>query len=227
MRFHVLQHVPFEGPAAIAAHAARHEHPVATTRLFAGEPLPAATDFDCLVVMGGPMSVNETDQHPWLAPEIACIADAIAADQRVLGVCLGAQLIASALGARVYPGPAKEIGWFPVRRVSADPPFGPLLPATFTPLHWHGDTFDLPAGATRLAATDLTPNQAFNLGPRVLALQFHLEATPESVADLVAGAGHEITPGTTQQPAPDIETGARQTPVTNALLNQLLDRLLA
>ncbi len=227
MRCHVLQHVAFEGPAAIADYAARHDHPVTTTRPFAGEPLPLPTAFDVLVVMGGPMSVNDTDQHPWLAPEIACIADTIAANKRVLGVCLGAQLIAKALGAQVYPGPAKEIGWFPVRRVTAEPPFGPLLPDAFTPLHWHGDTFDLPPAATRLAATDLTPNQAFNLGPRVLALQFHLEATPDSVADLVTGAGHEITPGPNQQPPASIESGAHRTPVTNALLNQLLDRLLA
>jgi GMP synthase-like glutamine amidotransferase len=144
-----------------------------------------------LTVMGGPMSANDEARFEWLGPEIALVREAIAADKTVLGICLGAQIIAKALGARVYTGSAKEIGWFPVQRTSLHP-FLDSLPDSFTPLHWHGETFDLPHGATLLAKSKITETQAFAVGQRVLGLQFHMEATEDSVRALLRAAAHEI-----------------------------------
>jgi GMP synthase-like glutamine amidotransferase len=116
MRMAVLQHVEFEGPAAVADWAAARAFPLRTFHLHRDTTLPLLSDFDMLTVMGGPMSANDEAQLGWLGPEIALVREAIAADKIVLGICLGAQIIAKALGARVYPGGTKEIGWFPVQR---------------------------------------------------------------------------------------------------------------
>lgn len=133
---------------------------------------------DLLALLGGPISVYEEDRYPFLTEELRLIQTRLAANRPTLGVCLGAQLMAKALGARVYPGPRKEIGFGPIQLTNAGQrsclaPFG--APAAVV-LHWHGDTFDLPVGATRLASTADYPNQAFALGPNLLALQFHPEA---------------------------------------------------
>ena len=227
MRVHVLQHVEFEGPAAIEDWARRSGHAVTRSRLDKGGPLPALTAFDLLVIMGGPMSVNDEHLHPWLKEEKALVRSAIGSGYAVLGVCLGAQMIAAAMGARVYRGREKEIGWFPVRRVAASG-VGALFPETFTPLHWHGETFDLPASAVRLAETEAVPNQAFQLGSAI-GLQFHLEATPQSVQQLVDNAGHEIENGKSfQQPAQQILAQApHASSEARAILYKLLDRIEA
>ncbi len=133
---------------------------------------------DLLIVLGGPISAYDDDRYPFLADELRLIERSLRADVPVLGICLGAQLLARTLGARVYAGSAKEIGFAPVT-LTPEGRTGCLgvLERSATPvLHWHGDTFDLPAGADRLAETDVTPNQAFGLGSRVLGLQFHVEA---------------------------------------------------
>lgn len=155
---------------------------------------------DLLVVLGGPMGVYETAEHPYLAEEMRIIRERAAKRLPTLGICLGAQLIAAALDARVYPGKVKEIGWAPVV-LTAEGQDSPLAllgigavegtaPAV---LHWHGDTFDLPHGAVRLASTVAYPNQAFAVGRHVLALQFHLEVQPEAVAIWIAGNTAELT----------------------------------
>ena len=177
MRMAVLQHVEFEGPAAVADWAAERGFPLRLFQLYRDTTLPSLCDFDMLTVMGGPMSANDEAQLGWLAPEIALVREAITADKTVLGICLGAQIIAKALGARVYPGSAKEIGWFPVQRTADSHPFFDGLPDSFTPFHWHGETFDLPHGAKPLARSKITETQAFAVGQRVLGLQFHMEAT--------------------------------------------------
>ena len=135
---------------------------------------------DLLIVLGGPIGVNDTDRFPFLNDEIALIEQRLASGRPMLGICLGAQLIARAAGARVYPGPEKEIGFGPVELTTAGlaSPLLALEMSAHHVLHWHGDTFDLPTGATRLASTAITHNQAFNLGPEVLALQFHIETEP-------------------------------------------------
>lgn len=135
-------------------------------------------DDDLLVVLGGPISVNQTHEFPFLRQEIELIRKRLMHDKPVLGICLGAQLIAVAAGSVVYPG-TKEIGWSPLRLTEegADSPLGLLDASAYNVLHWHGDTFHLPKGATLLASTPATPNQAFSIGRNTLGLQFHLEVT--------------------------------------------------
>jgi GMP synthase-like glutamine amidotransferase len=194
MRAHYLQHVAFEGPGSIEPWLAAAGYGITGTRLFESARLPAVNDVDLLVVMGGPMSVNDEDDFPWLAAEKRFIRDAIRSGKPVLGVCLGAQLIASALGARVYPNSEKEIGWFPVRRVpSAGKPVF-RFPDSADVFHWHGETFDLPPEAILLASSEGCAHQAFQLGRAVIGLQFHLESTPDSVRDIVAHCRPELRP---------------------------------
>ena len=196
MRIRALQHVAHEGPAAIAAWAAERGHSLEVTRLDLGQPTPGVDAFDMLVLLGGPMSVNDEAIHPWLVAEKRLIGEAIQSDRRLLGICLGSQLIASALGRRVYAAPEPEIGWFPVRRTpqAARSRTFAGLPASFTPFHWHGETFEIPEGGIRLAESDRCPNQAFEIefdggpdrgGALALALQFHLEATEASVREMM------------------------------------------
>jgi GMP synthase-like glutamine amidotransferase len=197
LRIHVLQHVPFEGPAGIADWAADRGHPLSVTHLDGGKPLPELDAFDRLAVMGGPMGIYDEPDHPWLGPEKAFLRAAIAAGKTIVGVCLGAQLLADCLGARVTRNAHKEIGWLPIELTAqggADPVFGPLVPG-LTVYHWHGDTFSLPPGALHLARSTGCEHQAFLYQGRVLGLQFHLETTPESLAALVANCADEIVPG--------------------------------
>ncbi|RTE67396.1 type 1 glutamine amidotransferase [Amphritea opalescens] len=145
-----------------------------TVRLDQGEALLDVNAFDWLLVMGGPMSVNDEAHYPWLIDEKKLIRQAVEQDKTILGICLGGQLIAAALGAQVYQNSTVEIGWFPVSSTDAKVTW---LPRTFSPLSWHGDCFKLPAGARAFASSAVTPCQGFSVGQRIWALQFHLEAT--------------------------------------------------
>jgi GMP synthase-like glutamine amidotransferase len=230
MRIQVLQHVPFEGPAAIGDWAAGHGYALASTHLYRGDPAPALESFDRLVVMGGPMGVHDEQDHPWLAPEKAFLRRAVDAGKSIVGVCLGAQLLAHVLGARVYRNPHREIGWFPIELTAAgaaNPVFGPLAPGLRV-YHWHGDTFDLPPGAVHLAGSAGCPQQAFLFDGRVLGLQCHLETTPASLAGLVVHCADEITPGPYVQDAATMQaaTAADYDRIHQALFG-LLDRLPA
>jgi GMP synthase (glutamine-hydrolysing) len=176
-----LQHVPYEGPGLIAAEADRRGTPLSVCHLYRGDRLPAPDDLeelDGLVVMGGPMGVGDTAAHPYLAGEIELLAAATAAGIPVLGVCLGAQLLAAALGANVYRGEQPEIGQGTVSLTAggrADSVLGAAGQDELPVVHWHQDTFDLPPGAVRLAGSELYPNQAFRAGGHTYGLQFHVE----------------------------------------------------
>jgi GMP synthase (glutamine-hydrolysing) len=173
-----IQHVPFEGPGSIATVATRRGTPLAVCHPYLGEPLPACPELSGLVVMGGPMGVSDTDSHPYLRDELALIAACVAAELPVLGVCLGAQLLAAALGARVYRGPQLEIGPGAVALTDAgrsDPVLGATGRDELAVVHWHQDTFELPPGAAWLARSELYPHQAFRVGERAYGLQFHVE----------------------------------------------------
>ncbi len=225
MRIHYLQHVPFEWPGNIAAWAQSRGHELAGTRLFTDTPLPDPSQFDWLIVMGGPMSVHDEHQFPWLVAEKRLIERCLAEDKPVLGVCLGAQLMAQVLGARVYRNAHPEIGWFPVRRTAAarrSRLFTPV-PTEFIALHWHGETFDLPRGAIHLAESDACLHQAFEFNSS-LALQFHLELHAGDVQQLIHHCGHELGSGPWQQSA-DALPASEHFAATKEILFELLDHV--
>jgi len=224
MRMAVLQHVPFEGPAAIADWAAARQVEMMPVHLYRGDALPAADAFDMLTVMGGPMSVNDEAQLAWLAPEIAFVREAIGAGKAVFGACLGAQVMAKALGAKVYRAAQKEIGWLPVTRTGVHPAFEGV-PASFTAFHWHGETFDLPAGGTHLAETSGTCNQAFAFGRRALGFQFHIEANEASVKSLIENCADEIGTGPFEQTPETMLAGLPRCADLTPLLFRVLDNL--
>jgi GMP synthase-like glutamine amidotransferase len=229
MHAHFFQHVPFEGLGSIGPWLEARRAVVTATRFFADAVLPEADGIDLLIVMGGPMSVNDEGRHPWLVAEKRYIAQVIRLGKAVLGVCLGAQLIAAALGARVYPNAEKEIGWFPVyslpplEKAGADEVPAFRFPEESLVFHWHGETFDLPTGAVHLARSEACPNQAFQYGRRVVGLQFHLEMTPRTVRDLVDDGRDELVPAKHVQSGESIlSVPAERYSETNGLMADLL-----
>lgn len=226
MKVHILQHVPYEGLGSIAPWLESRQAKISYTRFFETDWLPAPSSVDMVIAMGGPMSANDEQKLPWLVPEKQFIRAAILQGLPVLGVCLGAQLIAGALGANVYRNPVKEIGWFPVRTVPA--PAGHFcLPADCMVFHWHGETFDLPPGAARLASSDGCKNQAFQINRNAIGLQFHLEETPESVYELVENCREELVPGPYIQSERELrEVSVSSYRAINAVMNQVLEYLM-
>jgi len=219
-----LQHVSFEGPGSIESWAAARGHELRTVALYADDPLPSVSHIDWLVVMGGPMSVHEEERHPWLAAEKHFIEAAIHDRKIVLGVCLGAQLIAVVLGARVHPNADKEIGWFPVARTehAAHTRVGRALPVESVAFHWHGDTFELPHGAVHVARSEGCEHQAFVYEERVVGLQFHLETTPASARVLIEHCEAEIVPGRYIQSAETMTADASRFTEANAVMERVL-----
>jgi GMP synthase-like glutamine amidotransferase len=173
-----LQHIACEPPAAFEDELRARGLDLVRVEVDEGEGLPDWREFAAIVVMGGPMGAYEDAAYPWLAPEKKLLREAVDADVPVWGVCLGAQLLAAALGARVYAGDRPEVGVLPVELEpgAGDDPVFSAAPPRFPTLQWHGDTFDLPAGATRLASSPAYPNQAFRVG-RSYGLQFHVEVS--------------------------------------------------
>jgi len=194
MRAHYLQHVPFEGLGSIEAWLREKGYEISCTRFFASETLPCPTDVDLVIVLGGPMSANNEEKFPWLISEKEFLRRCMDSGKPVVGICLGAQLIAMAMGARVYRNRHKEIGWFPVEGVPSSHSASFRFPAVFEAFHWHGETFDLPAAGVCLARNEGCANQAFQLGLRVIGLQFHLETTPETVQEMLAHCRGELLP---------------------------------
>ncbi len=194
--------------------------------MYGGDALPWDTAADLLVIMGGPMGVADGDQYPWLKEEKAFLRQSIGSGRKVLGICLGAQLLAEALGAGVFRNPEKEIGWFPIQGVTGQPehPVGAILASAGEVFHWHGDTFDLPKGSVRLAGSVGCRNQAFALGGRILGLQFHLETTPELVKALIGNCADELTAGPFIQSADEMMEQPERFQRINSIMAACLDR---
>ena len=227
MKISVLQHAAFEGPGEIAAWAAERNHVMQTHHLYRGEALPAPGPFDALLVMGGEMNIYQYRDYPWLRGERNLIRDAMAQGKRVIGICLGAQLIADALGARVFQNAGHELGWLPVAFTPEGRAIYPELPASATVLHWHGDTFELPAHATRLAVSDGCAEQGFVIPNKCLALQFHLETDPSLVKLFVEGQGNWPSGPHVQSPETILSNATAYHAANRTFLYGMLDRFCA
>ena len=223
MKAHILQHVPFEGIGSMSSWLSVRDASVTYTRFYESAVLPEPKALDLVIIMGGPMSVNDEAALPWLKTEKQFIRDAVQRGVPVVGICLGAQLIASALGARVYPNREKEIGWF---EIEATPGTNDVFrfPQKATVFHWHGETFDLPAGATRLAKSAACANQAFQIGARVIGLQFHMETTPESLDSIIIKCRQELVEGPYVQSESSMRAASG---MEYANINRLMEDVLA
>jgi GMP synthase-like glutamine amidotransferase len=229
MRWHCLQHAAFEGPAQLSTWVHRKGYRLSRTRLWKDATFPAQDEFDGLFILGGPMNVYEDAKHSWLVPERAFIERTMGGGKPILGVCLGAQLIASVLGGRVTEMSNKEIGWFPVKLTQAgrDSCLFRGFPSCFTALHWHGDCFAVPSGAVHAARSDGCEQQAFIYGDRIVGLQFHLETSREGIAAMIQNCGNDLCCGPHIQDQYAIENCGDYLARAHQLLSTLLDNLSA
>lgn len=210
MNVHYLQHVSFEDPGMIEQWLIEREHLIKCSRLYLEEPLPDYESFDLLIVMGGPMSVKDEKEYPWLLDEKIFLEEAIKREKKILGICLGAQLLAEVMGARIFKNAHPEIGWFPVN-LTPEAGSSPLfngLPEEFTPFHWHGETFEVPEEAVRTSESEGCKNQSFTFGNRILGLQFHIEMTEFNINNLIVNCYDEIRDGRYIQEPVEMSRGA-------------------
>ena len=225
MKICCLTHVPFEDAANIGVWADQRGHALTYTHLHRYDLLPAIESFDMVAIMGGPMNIYEHVLYPWLAQEKKFIRRAIDAGKKVIGICLGAQLITDVLGGQVRPNSYKEIGWHPIKltsRAAKSAGFS-TLPRTMTVFHWHGDTFSIPPGAIHLASSTVCTDQAFQYGEHVLALQFHLEYSQESIEKMLDNCADELVDSPYIQTAEEIRSGGTNIQQCTDYLYTLLD----
>jgi GMP synthase (glutamine-hydrolysing) len=227
-RVAVIRHLAFEDLGTFAALLSSRGMVIELYDAGVDDTSQALLDADLAIILGGPIGVYETDQYPFLVAQTEAVAQRLRAERPTLGICLGAQLMAAALGARIYPGGHKEIGWSPVELTAAGQA-SPLAALEGVPvLHWHGDTFDLPEGATLLAGTRHYPHQAFALGPNLLGLQFHVEADIARIEQWLIGhtcelASAGIEPSALRTQTRDLPPGV--TEAGHRLLTAWLDQL--
>ncbi|HKI94785.1 MAG TPA: type 1 glutamine amidotransferase [Gemmatimonadales bacterium] len=228
-RVHWIQHVPYEGLGVMAAWLAERAAVVERTAAYEATHFPSPDAFDMLIVMGGPMGAFDDAKYPWLGYERALIRSAVQADKLVLGICLGAQLIAAGLGASVRRGRSPEIGWFPVEPTTdaASTAFADAFSDSLDAFHWHFDTLDLPTDAVRLAYSEACTHQAFAIGDRVLGLQFHPEMTPEEARAIAEHDGTTLPRGPWVQTADEMLARPERFEAANGWLTALLDRWAA
>ena len=225
MNVHYFQHVPFEGLGSIEQWVKAKSAHSSVTKFYEDPYLPQVDEIDLLIILGGPMSANDERTYPWLKIEKNFIAEAIENGKIVFGICLGAQLIASALEAQVFPNRCREIGWFPIEGLTQSKytSLENIFPSHMEVFHWHGDTFDLPVNAVRLARSEGCDNQAFCIGERVLGLQFHLEVTPHAVKSLTEKCRNDLVPGQYVQSASEMLSDISKFQRVNAVMDALLD----
>ncbi|HEY5548416.1 MAG TPA: type 1 glutamine amidotransferase [Coriobacteriia bacterium] len=228
MRIACVMHVPFEGPGAIAEWAAARGHQLVRVDAPRGA-FPTLSEFDLLVVLGGPMSTGDVLRHPWLVTEKQFMSRCVEEGVLTVGLCLGSQLLAEAIGGHVHPGTEPEIGWYPVTLgpAAVHVPYFSGWPTTFVAGHWHGDTFDLPDGVESAASSELTANQAFAARDgRVVGLQFHLEWTRDALRALTIADPEDLaTPGRWVMGAEALLSDPERFDVNRALLFGMLDRM--
>lgn len=230
MRTHYLQHVPFEGLGYIKSYLEEHRHQISVTRFYESRHhFPAPDDIDLLIIMGGPMSVHDESIYPWLKVEKAFIKACIDAGKKVLGICLGAQLIATSLGADVQTAQNKEIGWYPVKPTpdcNLPPWFYQLFKDEPMVFHWHGEQFAIPENCVDLLSSDADTNQAFAYRDHVLGLQFHLEVDERDVHRMIDHCADDLKPGLFVQSPKQIITGTDNCTATHLLMKNLLDNFM-
>lgn len=224
MRIHSLQHVPFEDIGSMASDFRARGYSLSSTHWYRGDAAPAVSEFDALIVMGGPMGIYDEAIYPWLADEKVLIKNAISAGKIVLGICLGAQLIADVLGGKVTRNAHKEIGWLAINLnpAAATHPIAQVLARYPTVFHWHGDTFALPPGAIHLASSEGCANQAYVFQDRVYGFQFHLETTPTSARALIEHCGEDIDGSRYTQSAPTILARDEQFVQINRAMSEVI-----
>jgi len=228
MHIHYFQHNHFEELGYIGDWAQSHNHTTSVTRFDLKPELPSIDDFDWLVVMGGAVGVYDSDQYPWILSEIEFIKEAIHSGKIVIGVCLGSQMIASALGARVYKNAEPEIGFWPVfflKDAQQDSVFR-HFPTELNVMHFHFDTFDLPEGAVAMAESTITPVQAFRYGNNVFAFQFHPELTKLNTPIFIRELAAEIVPGHWVQNPHKMLQNINYSSINNAILSKVLDEIM-
>ena len=227
MRLHYFQHILFEGLGSIEPWATEMGYEITSTRLFAKDPFPNLDDIDWLIIMGGPMGIYDEDKYPWLFSEKNYIEQAVIQRKIVLGICLGAQLIADVLGSKVYPNNYKEIGWFPIQktRETVQTRLADFMPEEIDAFHWHGDTFEIPKGAIHVAKSKACENQGFIYDDHVVALQFHLETMEQSAKELIDNCQDDITEGPFIQSPAAILADKKRFEKINVLMNELLNHL--
>ncbi len=223
MNIHFIQHVSFEHPGCLL-HWAQQQHNISFTRVFDEVKFPAFQQIDLLIVMGGPMCVYEEKKYGWLKIEKQFIKDCIKAGKKVLGICLGSQLVAEALGAKIYPHTEKEIGWWPVKKTEAENILLKNFPEELIVFHWHGDTFDLPPGASYLFFSAACKQQGFIYNNRVAGLQFHMEATEGLIDNMIEHEREELIAGNYVQTEEQIRQGIKKNvPVQNRYIKNFME----
>lgn len=201
MNLYVFQHVPYEDSGAIADWAMARGYALRTTHWYEpGAQPPHTGEVDFLVIMGGPMSVHDTLLHPWLLEEKAFLREYLATGRPVVGVCLGGQLLAQALGCEISKTPQMEIGWYPVDLTAEARALWPQLAPQLTPLHWHRETFSLPRGASLLFTNPTCVHQGFLARDNLLGLQFHIEANEASTRAIVEACPDGVIPNLSRSP---------------------------
>ena len=228
MRAHCIMHVPFEGPGLIEDWFRLKKIDLKIWHLYEDVLLPDPDEIDFLLIMGGPMNIYEHELYPWLSAEKRLLRDCLALGVKMLGICLGAQLLADTCGSMIKRCSEREIGWFPIsinKAIQSHTLFRDM-PDIINAFHWHGETFDIPKDSIRIGSSDNCRNQGFLFNDHVLGLQFHLEITPRLLEGLIINGSHELKKADFVQTADEMSAGLSNQNTNRELLFGLLDKLL-